>query len=291
MAFNEDPFAQADAEVNNKSMGSQIAHSGIFHSMRSAFSSPTKSGVSKGIGLVVGAGKLFLAAIPVPIVGSIVGATVDAIDGMARSKSHKDNLKKATTNEQKAKFEIKELTVENLDRCRWKLAHAFEELKEGMTAYNASGQTCDDMYKFALLYQQVERRKKRLDKELDQFKSVISLVEGWKNDMNTTQGPLLLDAKNKINQKTQAEISVMSGLHQSNPAHAADIAAFQAAHANCSQWCYVKRQAKYDPNTNWETLKKNAGEVSKFLLPIAISSVAVRQSDYTYSSDNSKFRG
>ena len=291
MAFNPDPFKQAEAEVASKSIGSQIFHSGIFHSMRSAFSSPGKSGVSKGIGAVVGVGKLFLAAIPVPVVGAIVAATVDAISSKVRSDRHQDQITAATTNAEKVKFEIKELTVEKLDRFRWKLSHAFEELKEGLTAYNASGQNCDDMYNFALLYEQVERRKLRLNNELQQFKDVISLVEGWIQDVETIQGPLLATANNAIRKKTRDEIAAMSLLVQSNPVHEAAIATYQTAHAGCKQWCYFKKEAKYDPNTRWESYKENAGKVSQFMLPIAISSIAVRQSDYTYSADNSKFGG
>jgi hypothetical protein len=126
---------------------------------------------------------------------------------------------------------------------------------------------------------------------LQQFKDVISLVEGWIQDVETIQGPLLATANNAIRKKTRDEIAAMSLLVQSNPVHEAAIATYQTAHAGCKQWCYFKKEAKYDPNTRWESYKENAGKVSQFMLPIAISSVAVRQSDYTYSADNSKFGG
>jgi hypothetical protein len=290
MAFDPDPFNQARVEVNNKSMGAQIAHSGIFHSMRSAFSSPSKSGVSKGLGLALGVGKLFLAAIPIPVVGAIVGATVDAINGKVRSDRHQKQIDAATTHEEKAKFNIKELTVENLDRFRWKLAHAFEELKDGIAAYNTSGQTCDDMYKFALLYEQLERRKLRLRNELNTFQEVINNVEAWIREVETIQGPLLTKARNEITKKTGDEITLMNRLVPSNPADQASIEAFKSAHINCSEWCYFKKEAKYNASADWGTFKENAGKVSKFLLPIAVASVAVRQSDYTNNADNSKFR-
>jgi hypothetical protein len=239
----------------------------------------------------VGVGKLFLAAIPVPIVGAIVGATVDAINSKVRSAHHDHNFKKATTDEEKAKFSIKELTVENLDRYRWKLAHAFEELKDGVTVYNASNQNCDDMYKFALLYQQLERRKDKLDKELKKFKDVITYVEAWKAEVERTHGAAVVTARNQINAKTTLEITKLNSFVPSNPADATKIAEFMAAHASCSQWCYCKKTAKYDPNTNWSQVKEYSGLAAGFLLPIAISSVAVRQSDYTNNADNSKFRG
>jgi hypothetical protein len=290
MAFNPDPFAQANAEVNNKSMGDQIAHSGIFHSFRSAWTNKGTSGVSKGVGALVGVGKLFLAAIPVPIVGAIVGATVDAINGKLRSARHEHNLGKATSDEEKAKFSIKELTVENLYRYRWKLSHAFEELQAGVTAYNNSSQSCDDMYEFALLYEQLERRKVRLNDELQKFKNVIDYVDAWKAEVQRTHGAAVDRARNLITEKMRKEIDKLNAFVPANPADATKIAQFMAAHASCSQWCYCKKTAKYDPNTNWSQVKEYSGKAASFLLPIAISTVAVRQSDYTNNADNSKFR-
>lgn len=303
MAFNEDPFAQARAEVANKSMGDQIAHSGIFHSLRSAFSSGG-SAASKGAGAVVGVGKLFLALIPVPIVGAVVGAAVDVINGKIRGGLHDSRIanaaskiadpnasaeERAAANADYVKFSIKELTVENLDRYRWKVARSFEELNAGLTAYNNSNQSCDDMYAFALLYEQVERRKQKLTDELQKFVDVTNAVNQWIIDLNSTQGALLISAKNAIAEKTRRDIGAMQGLVSTNPAHATQIQQIKAAHAGCEKWCCVKRQAKYDPNTNWETLKTYSGKVANLLAPVAAASVAVRQSDYTNSADNSKF--
>ncbi|WP_418131140.1 hypothetical protein ABL849_09970 [Variovorax sp. 375MFSha3.1] len=288
MAFNPDPFKQAELEVANKSMGSQIAHSRIFHSTRSAFSSGG-SRASKGIGALVGVGKLFLTLIPVPVVGSVVGAVVDAVNGKVRGALHEGHLGATASNAEVAKFGIKELTVENLDRYRWKVAHAFEELNQGIEAYNNSGQTCDDMYQFALLYEQVQRRKKRLNQELGKFKRVMDAVDGWIADLERNQETLLTQATNKIMEKTRKEIAEMGLLIPGNPAHDTKILEHKTKHVGCKLWCYCKKEAKYDPSTNWEALKTYAGTVTTFLQPIAISSIAVTKSAYTSDSDNSKF--
>lgn len=288
MAFNPDPFKQAALEVANKSMGSQIAHSRIFHSTRSAFSS-SGSRASKGIGALVGVGKLFLALIPVPAVGSVVGAVVDAVNGKVRGALHERHLGDAASDADVAKFGIKELTVENLDRYRWKVAHAFEELNAGIKAYNDSGQTCDDMYQFALLYEQVQRRKKRLTDELGKFKRVMDAVDRWIADLERTQGTKLTEITNEIKKKTRDEITLMNRVVSGTPANDAKILEYKAQHVGCKLWCYCKNEAKYNPNTNWETLKTYAGTVTTFLQPIAISAVAVTKSAYTNDSDNSKF--
>lgn len=288
MPFNPDPFKQAAKEVADKSMGSQIAHSRIFHSTRSAFSSGG-SRASKGIGALVGVGKLFLTLIPVPVVGSVVGAVVDAVNGKVRGALHDRHLGDTASDAEVAKFGIKELTVENLDRYRWKVAHAFEELNEGIKAYNDSNQTCDDMYKFALLYEQVQRRKERLTKELGKFKRVMDAVDGWIADLERTQGSKLTDITNEIKKKTRDEIALMSRLIPGTPANDTKILEYKGQHVGCKLWCYCKKEAKYDPSTNWETLKTYAGTVTTFLQPIAISSIAVTKSAYTSNSDNSKF--
>lgn len=289
MAFNPDPFEQAKKEVADKSMADQIAHSGIFHSVRSAFSSKG-SFASKGAGVALGVGKLFLALIPVPVVGAVVGATADAINGKVRSKLHERHLKPGVSHEEFVKYTIKELTVENLDRYRWKVAHSIEELNKGIAAYNASNQTCDDMYAFCLLSEQVDRRKKRLVDELGKFQEVLNRVNDWIAELDRTQLSQLEAVKNAVKQKSRDEIQAIGQLVATNPQHAAQIARYTAEHAGCEKWCFMKRTAKYDPNTNWEVLKRNAGGVVAFLQPIAISAIAVRQSDYTSDADNSKFR-
>lgn len=288
MAFNPDPFKQAELEVANKSMGSQIAHSRLFHSTRSAFSSKG-SFASKGIGAAVGVGKLFLALIPVPVVGSVVGAVVDAVNGKVRGALHGSHTGTGASNEDMAKFGIKELTVENLDRYRWKVAQSFEALNEGIGVYNTSPQRCDDMYQFTLLYEQVQRRKKMLKEELDKFKKVMDAVDGWIADLERVQEVQLTDMTNKITKNVRDQIALMTALSPSNAAQAMQITAIQTQHVDCKLWCYCKKQAKYDPNTGWETLKTYAGTVSTFLQPIAVSAVAVTKSAYTNDADNSKF--
>lgn len=284
MVFHSNPFKQAEVEVADKSMGTQILHSSIFHSIRSATASGG-SAKSKIAGAALGVGKLFLALIPVPIVGAVVGAAVDGINGAVRSAKHKSHINDKVSHEEYVKFAIKELTVENLDRYRWKVAQAFEGLNAAITTYNGSKQSCDDMYALALVTEQIERRKKRLKGELKQFQEVISRVDLWVAQLDSRQGAMLDTIKNDVMAKTRKEIQTLV-----NASTTEDMKAkVKADHTGCEKWCYIKRQAKYNPNDNWTSFKQRAGEVSSALLPIAISAVAVRQSDYTSDSNNSSF--
>lgn len=288
MAFNADPFKQAEEEVKNKSVGSQIAHSGIFHSVRSAFSNKSTSGVSKGLGVALGVGKLFLSLIPVPVVGSVVGAVADAIDGKARSVHHDWRKEQAKTNNDKggeAKFAIKELTVENLDRYRWKVHHSIEELNSAITAYNASDQSCDDLYAYALLYEQAQRRKQLLRDELDTFTQVLKTVNEWIDEMEAKTGPLMLRVTNDVREK--ALESAQRIANAATPEAVNQLIATE--HAKCKLWCCGKGEVKYNPSVGWGKAKAFAGQAIQFLQPIAMSSIAVKGSDYTSDSDNSKF--
>jgi hypothetical protein len=287
--FLPDPFAQAKLQVANKSWTEQIGHSSLLHSARSAVSSKG-SFASKGIGVAMGVGKLFLALIPIPIVGAVVGATVDAVTGKVRGKLHSDHLKNANA-EDTAKFQIKELTVENLDRYRWKVAHSYEALNGAITAYNKSAQKCDAVYAYALMYQQVERRKTKLRDELGKFKTALDSVEAWIAELEDKQGKAATTLTEAVKKKASDEIEEYKKLDMAIPGHPEKINLALAEHAGCTQWCCIKRTAKYDPATKWETAKRWAGEASNFLKPIAVASVAVRQSDYTANSDNTKLRG
>lgn len=290
--FSADPFDQAAAEVKVKTMGDQILHSSMFHSIRSAFSSKG-SFASKGASAALGVGKLFLALIPVPAVGSVVGAAADAINGVVRKKLHERHVTdkelfdaRAVSDkalQEQIKFQIKELTVENLDRYRWKLTHSIEELNKVLVNYNNSNQSCDDMYAFCLLSAQVDRRRQRLVEELDKFKQVVDNVNEWLRRVDHIQFSQLHDIKEEIKTRARNEIQTFDAQPQARKAE------MLAAHANCRYWCWCRKSVKYNPNTIWAEVKERSGQVANFLQPVAMSAIAVRQSDYTNDADNSKF--
>ncbi|SDD61720.1 hypothetical protein [Paraburkholderia lycopersici] len=295
--FSPDPFEQAAAEVANKSWDEQILHSRLFHSTRSAFSSlfssDKGSAASKGLGAAVGIGKLFLSLIPVPVVGAISGAIIDGANDFFRSKKHESQTKAAEKAGDKAnlvKFEIKELTVENLDRYRWKVAHAFDALNDGIQEFNkkkADDRTCDDIYALALLIQQVERRKDKLRDELGNFKKVLDHVNEWIVDLETTKFADVHNLKEKLKESTR---DTFNGVGITSLfGDEAGAKAILAMHASCQNWCCAKETAKYDPNS-WPKLKRRVGSVVMAAAPVAFSAVTVKAGDYRNDSSNSSMR-
>jgi hypothetical protein len=227
----------------------------------------------------------------VPIVGPIVGAAVDAINSKIRSAKHNANVDPAASAEINAKFGIKELTVENLDRYRWKINHAYEEMNRGITAYNNSEvQGCDEFYQIALLYQQVQRRNGKLIDEMEKFKAVFRHVESWMKELERNHLNQAESIMKSVSKQVADEISSMSNLNPAIPFQATRMESITKRHIGCTQWCCMKEKAKYNPNANWGTMKTYAGQVANFLTPIAIASVAVRQVDYTHNADNSNLR-
>lgn len=295
MAFNPDPFQQAREEVASKSMGQQIWNSSILHNFRSAFSSPG-SAASKAADVTLGVGQLLLSLIPLPVIGAVISAATSAINSKVRSELHgrhytENDNRDSAENAKYVKYQIKELTVENLDRYRWKVSESIDMVNKGITAYNAGQQTCDDMYAFCLLTEQVDRRKKKLIDELVVFKNVLDGVNRWIVDLEQNQLIQLEDIKNKIKNKSKKEIQEINMLFSMRAQDAEKIALHTSKHTKCKEWCYMKKTAKYDPHTNWDVIKSNAGSVANFLQPIALSSVAIKQSDYSSDSSNSRFTG
>lgn len=284
--FDPDPFRQARLEVDNKRMVAQVKNSRLFHSFRSAVSSKG-SGMSKGAGVALGVGKLFLSLIPVPVVASVVGAVADAIDGAVRGKLHARKLTGTVSDENLAKFSIKELTVENLDRYRWKVADAYKELNTGVTAYNDGSQTCDDMYKLAMLVGQVDRRKLKLKEELAKFTAALDAVNAWTDSLDAAQGSTVSSLVRQITENTQQKARLFTALVGDD-----QIKAFADEHADCSKWCYVKKSADYDPSETGVVafMKKHAGDVASYVAPIAVSAIAVKAGDYRSDSANSSMK-
>jgi hypothetical protein len=167
-----DPFSYAWDSVNNKSVWNRVRHAELFHSIRSAYDSKG-SRLSK-LGKLAGATLRGVAgAIPTPVVGGIVAAVESKIEGMIRSYYHDKNKGAASELKDVVKFEIKEMSVENLDRYRWKVSFATVEhnkvalnLQNQMTAYALEKKTCDAYIEYSLEAAQYIRRVDKLFTEL-----------------------------------------------------------------------------------------------------------------------------
>lgn len=165
--------------VDDKGFAARVAHSGTLHMFRSAFSSPGSAG-SKVLKIGMTFGKASLKLIPIPILGDLTAAAVAKAEAWARGAHHKNRLHQATSNVDRVKFELKELSVENLDRYRWKVNEAINEAvteaNAKVAAFNNGPCTCEEIFELVKTVAQAERRIRILKKEMGDILAVCSVT-------------------------------------------------------------------------------------------------------------------
>jgi len=169
MPNQDDIFFYAATCVKNKSVLARIGHSAKLHSVRSAVSS--KGSAATKFGALVGAGiRATVNCIPIPVIGGLVSAIEQRVEKAIKSKHHRSNLGKAAAGSaDEVKFTLKELSVEELDRFRWKVSESIQEFNKLATAYpenkdkkRAAQAQCEAYLDLALAAEQVNRRLKKL---------------------------------------------------------------------------------------------------------------------------------
>ena len=270
--FNADIFKQASDEVNDKGIGSRIWHSGSLHSFRSATSSKG-SAASKGLSVLKSVGQAALSLVPVPIVGSLASAIVDKIDGKLRGDRRQEKIKNGTLAD-KAKFTLKDLSIDELDRFRWKVDEEYKTLEKATQAFNAvpyAERMCDHYYAMAYQIEQTNRRVDKLKSKLEELNAATALVKEWLNQVETglknpTDGMQPSNGLIGLKKGMAKELAMKTHLWTS---------AFQSEevlpfHAGCTQWCCVKETAKYNPNmTIWRDRASKVGQGLTFVASLA----------------------
>jgi hypothetical protein len=262
----ENIFAYAAKRVANKNAWSRIAHSSTLHSMRSA----TKSSGSFGSKLVSFAGASVRAtanAIPIPVVGGLVAAIEGKVEAYIKSRGHAGNLQKATTTEDKVKFTLKEINVEDMDRLRWKVADAIKELNEAMRDLSVEIvkkrqelRPCDAYYEAACAWAQARRRLKKLTDAAAALIAAMALTAKWINEVETgkaTIPALSLELSSEITgglARTEIDLrNFYKKYVKEERFHYFNLATQQMRdayvgleHANCGDFCVYRKEGKVD---------------------------------------------
>ena len=255
MAIDPDIFIEARKRVDNKGVAARVGHSSAFHMFRSAAASRGSAG-SKALKVGTSLGASALKLIPVPIVGDLAGAAVRRLEGWARSKHHKKRLSGATSETDVVKFQLKEVSVENLDRYRWKVSESLKAANDAVAAFPTGPCTCHDLFNVAQTVAQAERRIDKLKSEMLKILGVCSITLDWlavceAGQQNANSTPTthaghgsniptegLIHLKNQINTLVSQRQQRWSALPQ------ADKDQSLVAHkANCTDWCQFQ-----DPN-------------------------------------------
>lgn len=253
----EDIFKFARKRMDNKGIGSRVKNSAKFHSLRSAMSgkgSALSKGASVGGMLVRSAFKL----IPVPIVGDLLGAAQKAMEGKIRGyhrSKRKGEAKGQTAEdiEKRVKFALKELTVEDIDRYRWKLKEAIEALNKKASVFDAlleekrgNGMPCHAFLEMAEAVTQAERRFDKLDELCHTMISVLTECRTWCG----TQNELITRFKNQYVDYFAGYITKETKYFDTLESAKAGQSRYfgYAKHEHCEHYCYYKSIAETD---NW----------------------------------------
>jgi hypothetical protein len=285
----DDLFAYAKDCVDNKGVFARIGHSGKLHAVRSAVSSKG-SFVSKA-GALVGVGfRATAACIPLPVVGSLVGAVERAFEKFVKEKVHGKRLANSSDLKNKVKFELKDLSVEELDRFRWKVSSAMEDLNKAIREFpdrlrtkTAEGARCDAYLDLAIAAQQAVRRLSILRAALEKLNVVLRLTKDWIDMCECGQ---TVAAPTMPPQPAPSTQSVFGQLNAIRADIAAAITAdrdeadayartFQSGsqdearnnfvlgrHGKCDRWCCFRNAGKTD---DWKNFKDRAATVLRVL--------------------------
>ena len=279
----EDIFVYAAKCVENKGVLARIGHSAKLHSARSATAS--KGSAASKVGALVGAGlRATVNAIPIPVVGGLIGALEQKVEKAIKSKLHSRNLGKATTNTDKVKFTLKELSVEELDRYRWKVSDAITEFNKLVATHpanfakkQAAHATCDAFLDLALAAEQVNRRVKKLKEACLGIMGAIQITSQWieecENGPGAPLGTLTTAARggpgagvNKaiVDLRAMLADSVQTELNSADryTVDSAREAHILEGHGKCEKWCCFRAQGTPD---NWVNFKNNAAFVLRNL--------------------------
>lgn len=187
MPVENNIFLFAADKVENKGFFSRIGHSARFHSLRSAVNSKGSAG-SKFLKVLGAGARASFSLIPIPILGSLLQSAEQAAESKLRTWVHGRNIKdkKNYKGVLDVKFALKDISVDSLDRYRFKVTHAVDEMvaaqkdfQERRTSYTEIGMRCDAQLQFAMAIMQAQRRVTIFENAVVDLKILMIACEEW----------------------------------------------------------------------------------------------------------------
>ncbi|NND60923.1 MAG: hypothetical protein HKN49_11720 [Gammaproteobacteria bacterium] len=282
----EDIFKYAESRVANKGVLARIGHSPKLHAARSALTSKG-SAASKALSLVGVGARASLNAIPIPALGGILGKLEQAVESKIRSWHH-NRRGQATNTADQVKFQLKELSVDGLDRYRKKVEMAVKDLNKTSAAFDRSvtkqqgrHATCDAYLELAKASEQATRRLKKLRMTVMAIQESLNLTLDWANEVEHGRTPGTVPTPNSVNGvKNAARKMILEQMKiEMDLAEKADTT-MQAGmkdafileyHGKCEQWCCFRASGKSD---DWATFKDYSAQVTRFLIePFSVGDI------------------
>ena len=276
----EDIFAYAKKCVDNKTVVARIGHSAKLHSVRSAVSSKG-SAASKLSSLGGAAIRATLQAIPLPAVGSLLASVEEAVEKAVKGWLHHRSLSKAQTTEEKIKFKLKELDVEELDRYRWKVQESITDFNKAMQGFGANlakkreaGATCDAFFEVALAAEQASRRTEKLKGACLALHAAMLLTMNWVEECENGASPAPVAATHRppatlgVNGRKNDFMKIMTAFINQEIKEMETLTDenkdwyIANYHGKCDRWCCWRLAGKVD---SWANCKDNCAWVLRTL--------------------------
>ncbi|QYY33247.1 MULTISPECIES: hypothetical protein [Cupriavidus] len=270
MPTTRDIWVYAAEKVSNKGVMARIGHSARFHGLRSAINSKG-SFASKALGGLTAIGRASLSLIPIPVIGGLISQAETAIEGKLRSYMHTRKLNRGgpITVEEHVKFSLKEASVADMDRYRFKVSHSVDEMKAAGDAWNATGRVgtengtarCAGKLDLALKVAQAERRLDIFDTKVAELQALLSACSTWSQQCRSS----VTDYKNQVREHFLESARAEDYLANSaaTPAAKTQVAAIiMSHHKDCGDFC-VHHDNK--TNTTWDRVRSVGADVVREL--------------------------
>ncbi len=261
-----DIFEFARARMNNKSVAMRVRNSPKLHAWRSAMKTKG-SFASKGAGVLTTGLRLGLSQIPIPgIITDLLAVAQQAIEQRIRSHLH-THRSGPQTREQHVKFALKELSVEELDRYRWKLKDAYDTLNVKIAASDAlylqkltEHKPCHAWLEVAEAFAQVERRYEILNDACTGLIATLAETKKWAKGIGGTLKKSKKDIAKKFGEVVDSELDTHDALEQKRTG-SGDLE-FTSRHEKCTDWCFYNN-IRVDENETWASIKNKLALVAR----------------------------
>lgn len=279
----EDIFAYAAKCVKNKSVPARIAHSAKLHNARSAMASKG-SAASKFMSLAGSGARATVNCIPIPVIGGLAGAAEQKFEKAVKRYFHSRRKENAPLAEE-VKFTLKDLSVQELDRYRWKVSESITEFNKLVAGHTANLEKkrealapCDAYLDLALAAEQVKRRIKILSDACLIVLGAVQITSKWIEECENGPGavlPEMIGGNGTV--ATRASVNGMIAELRTLLADSIKKEVEQAdryivptardeyirdSHGMCSNWCCFRREGTPD---TWANCRSHAAAVLRAL--------------------------
>lgn len=192
-----DLLAQAKSKAEDPGLWKRVKHSKHFDKYRRtaavAYQGDYKAAAKKvaRMGGEIGAG-MAIKLIPIPYLADLVTTITNKTSGAIRSKINQGKADLAVTHREKAKFLLKELSAENLDRFRWKIADAEKTFQKlwafALSSRHNTHSICNDYGKAMAKHYYLLNRIDKMESDLSDMKTAIKVTEDWIGSLKLNVG-------------------------------------------------------------------------------------------------------